>query len=63
MPPFSQLVLKRAAADDPLYPLAVQGYRLTDRRDRSDGWAFPSGVSIAPRQYLLVGGTGASAWL
>lgn len=44
----------------PLLPSwCTQGYRLTDTRDHSGGWAFPSGVSIAPGQYLLVGAAAA----
>jgi hypothetical protein len=32
----------------------LQGYKLTDRQDGSRTWAFTSGVSLAPGQYLLV---------
>lgn len=47
-------------AKAPLLPVMfAQGYRLSDKRDHSEAWAFPSGVSIAPGQYLLVGGAAA----
>lgn len=36
----------------------MQGYKLTDRRDGSGGWAFPPGVSLAAGQFLLVFASG-----
>lgn len=36
----------------------MQGYKLTDRRDGTNAWAFPPGARLAPAQYLLVFASG-----
>lgn len=41
-----------------LHLYLVQGYTLTDSTNASSGWTFPAGVSLAPRQYLLVFASG-----